>query len=354
MDQRLKVLIIDDSAVVRQLLTRILSSDPSIEVVGSAPDPYVAREKIMQLKPDVLTLDVEMPRMDGLTFLEKLMRSRPMPVVMISSLTESGAAETLRALELGAVDFVAKPKSDLSELLPVLSAEVISKVKGAASARMSRITAPRTEIQKVASSAALRIGAMERFICVGASTGGTEALKVFLGSFPAESPSVLIVQHMPEKFTSAFAARLNELCDVRVEEARDGDRCTPGRVLLAPGNFHMTVVKDGAGAIVRLTSAPPVNHHRPSVDVLMDSAAKVFGPRAVGVILTGMGDDGANGLLRMRQAGARTLAQDEATCVVYGMPKVAFERGGVEEVLPLEKLAPRALQRASETLSLAG
>ncbi|MBK7875176.1 MAG: chemotaxis response regulator protein-glutamate methylesterase [Planctomycetes bacterium] len=344
---RIRVLVIDDSALVRQLLTTILSSDPEIEVVGSAPDPYVAREKIMQLSPDVLTLDVEMPRMDGLTFLEKLMRSRPMPVVMISSLTEQGANETLRALEFGAVDFVAKPKSDVKDLLPLLTSEVLMKVKTAACARMQRVNAPPVAIQRVQSTQAMRIGALERYICVGASTGGTEALKQYLASFPAESPSVLIVQHMPEKFTRAFADRLNELCEVRVKEAQDGDRCVPGRVLIAPGNYHMKIVRDGAGCIVRVVEGPFVNHHRPSVDVLFDSAAEVIGSRAVGVILTGMGDDGARGLLKMRQAGARTLGQDEASCVVYGMPKVAYDLGGVETVLPLDRLAEATLKAAS-------
>ena len=344
---RIRVLVIDDSALVRQLLTTILSSDPEIEVVGVAPDPYVAREKIMQLSPDVLTLDVEMPRMDGLTFLEKLMRSRPMPVVMISSLTEQGASETLRALELGAVDFVAKPKSDVKDLLPLLTAEVLQKVKTAARARLARTAAPSAPPQRVQTSASMRIGAMERYICVGASTGGTEALKHYLASFPAESPAVMIVQHMPEKFTRAFADRLNELCSVRVKEAQDGDRCVPGRVLIAPGNFHMKLVRDGAGCIVRVEDGPLVNHHRPSVDVLFQSAAEVLGSRAVGVIMTGMGDDGARGLLAMRQAGARTLGQDEASSVVYGMPKVAFDLGGVERQLPLEKLAEATLSAAS-------
>jgi len=348
LSKRVRVMIVDDSAVVRQLLTAVFASDPEIEVVGSAPDPYVARDKIMLLKPDVLTLDVEMPRMDGLTFLEKLMRSRPMPVIMVSSLTEEGAAETLRALELGAVDFVAKPKSDVRELLPQLAAELIEKVKAAAGARLKKLGSLPVAVQQIASTAQLRIGALERYVCIGASTGGTEALKEFLSSFPAESPAVLVVQHMPEKFTRAFADRLNSLCSVRVQEARDGDRCVPGRVLIAPGNYHMRIVKDGAGCIVRVVEGPPVNHHRPSVDVLFESAAQVLGARAVGVILTGMGDDGANGLLAMRKAGARTLAQDEASCVVFGMPKVAIERGAVERVLPLAQLPAATLAAVSQ------
>lgn len=352
MSQRIRVLVVDDSALVRQLLTTILSSDPGIEVVGVAPDPYVAREKIMQLSPDVLTLDVEMPRMDGLTFLEKLMRSRPTPVVMVSSLTEKGASETLRALELGAVDFVAKPKCDVKDLLPQLAPELLAKVRMAAHARLVKPTTAAPAPKSLVAEPALRIGAQERFICIGASTGGTEALKHFLTSIPAQSPAILIVQHMPEKFTRAFAERLDSLCALRVKEASDGDRCVPGRVLIAPGNFHMKLVKDGAGCIVRVVEGPPVNHHRPSVDVLFESAAQALGARAVGVILTGMGDDGANGLLAMRKAGARTLAQDEASCVVFGMPKVAIERGAVERVLPLDQLAAATLAAVNGTAVL--
>lgn len=341
---RIRVLVIDDSAVVRNVLSQALATDPGIEVVGTAQDPYVAREKIMQLKPDVLTLDVEMPRMDGLTFLEKLMKSRPMPVIMVSTLTEKGAAETLRALELGAIDYVEKPKSDVRELLPKLAAEITAKVRVAARARIAPRPALPTPTARVAVTQNLRIGALDQIVCVGASTGGTEALKTFLTAFPAEAPAVVIVQHMPERFTRAFAERLDGICDVRVKEAADGDRCVAGRVLIAPGNFHMRLVRDGAGAVVRMNSEAPVNHHRPSVDVLFHSAAEVLGRRAVGVIMTGMGDDGAEGLLAMRRAGARTIAQDEATSVVFGMPRVAIEKGGAEQVLPLERLAPAALE----------
>lgn len=355
MAQPIRVLIVDDSALVRQVLAQILSTDPGIQVVDTASDPYIARDKIMQLKPDVMTLDVEMPRMDGLTFLEKVMKGRPMPVVMCSSLTEAGCAETLRALELGAVDYITKPQTDVRELLPQLRAEMISKIKAAAGARVAGLAKPRKAPAPIAATHAMRIGATERVICVGASTGGTEALKDFLGAFPAESPAVVVVQHMPEKFTQAFANRLNDLCQVRVKEAQDGDRCLPGRVLIAPGAFHMKVVKDGAGCVVRIVDEPPVNHHKPSVDVMFDSCAHALGRRAVGVIMTGMGDDGARGMARMRQAGARTLAQDEASCVVFGMPKVAIEHGGVEEILPLDRLAGRALELASQPLSaLAG
>jgi two-component system, chemotaxis family, protein-glutamate methylesterase/glutaminase len=351
MSAKIRVLVIDDSAVVRMILTQALASDPMIEVVGTAPDPYVARDKIHQLNPDVLTLDVEMPRMDGLTFLEKLMHSRPMPVIMVSSLTEAGAAETLRALEIGAIDFVAKPHNDMRELLPLLAHEICGKVKAAAGARLrARPTAALAARRPVVASNALRIGAMERYVCVGASTGGTEALKEFLTAFPPEAPQVLVVQHMPEKFTRSFAERLNELCAVQVKEASDGDRCRAGSVLIAPGGMHMRVVQDGAGSVVRLSSEAPVNHHRPSVDVLFDSAAAVLGRRAIGVIMTGMGDDGAQGLLHMRQAGARTLAQDEATCVVFGMPKVAIEKGGVERVLPIQDLAGAALALTAEPI----
>ena len=343
--QRCKVLIVDDSALMRQLLQRILSSDPSIEVVGTASDPYVAREKIKALSPDVLTLDVEMPRMDGLTFLEKLMRARPMPVVMVSSLTERGCDTTLRALALGAVDFITKPKLDVSTGTIDLAEEIIAKVKAAARARVMG------GVRTVAAAPPPSIGmtqplfrATHKVVAIGASTGGTEAIKELLMPLPAGFPSIVIVQHMPETFTAKFADRLDGLCKIRVSEARDGDRILPGHALLAPGNLHMEVVRHGAEYSVRVFAGETVNRHRPSVDVLFASCARHLGVNGVGVILTGMGADGAKGLLAMRQAGARTVAQDEATCVVFGMPKEAIALGDATEIVPLP-LIPSQIAR---------
>jgi two-component system chemotaxis response regulator CheB len=336
----IKVLVIDDSAVARALLARHLASDPAIEVVGTAPDPYVAWQKIRALSPDVLTLDVEMPRMDGISFLERLMRRRPMPVVMVSSLTEAGCATTLRALELGAIDFVTKPQVGLREGFPSLAQELVDKVKVAAAARV-RPPAPPPAIRPRAVPSVLR--STHRLIAIGASTGGTEALRTFLEALPADAPAVLVVQHMPEQFTRAFAARLDGLCAVGVREAVDGDRALAGHVLIAPGNRHMRLARDGAAYVVRLSDDPPVNRHRPSVDVLFHSCAEVGATNVVGVIMTGMGDDGSRGLLAMRRAGARTLAQDEASCVVFGMPRTAIDLGAAERVLPLARLADAAL-----------
>jgi two-component system chemotaxis response regulator CheB len=342
-DRRIRVLIVDDSALMRQVMGTLLAKDPQIEVVGVAGDPYVARDKIRQLEPDVLTLDVEMPRMDGLAFLEKLMRAHPMPVVMVSSLTEAGCATTFRALELGAVDFVTKPKLDLREHLPEVAREVVEKIKAAAVARVSRpATKPPCGAAPRPATGAL-IKSTDQVIAVGASTGGTEALKDFLVEVPADCPGLVIVQHMPEKFTRAFADRLDGLCTVRVQEAVDGDRVLTGHALIAPGGHHMRLARAGADYLVRLDREPPVNRHRPSVDVLFSSCAETAGPNAVAVIMTGMGDDGARGMLAMRKAGARTLAQDEASCVVFGMPKAAIDMGGAERVLPLSQLADATL-----------
>jgi two-component system chemotaxis response regulator CheB len=343
---KIRVLVVDDSALMRQALSALLARDPGIEVVGVAPDPYVARQKILQLDPDVLTLDVEMPRMDGVSFLEKLMRAHPMPVVMVSSLTEAGCATTLRALELGAVDFVTKPRLDLRERLPEVAAEVIDKVKAAAGARLRQ---PVSAVPGAGTGPApppareAMLKTTQQIIAVGASTGGTEALKAFLLAMPADCPPILIVQHMPEKFTKAFADRLDALCPLRVSEAHDGDRVLAGHALIAPGNHHMRLTREGAVYAVRIADEPPVNRHRPSVDVLFASCADAAGGNAIGVIMTGMGDDGARGLLAMRRAGARTLAQDEATCVVFGMPREAIALGAAERVLPLEQLAGAAL-----------
>jgi two-component system chemotaxis response regulator CheB len=347
MTQKIRVLVVDDSALMRRILSDMLSRDPSIEVVGVAPDPYIARDKILKLKPDVLTLDVEMPRMDGLTFLEKLMRAHPMPVVMISSLTLNGAETTLKALELGAVDFVSKPQFDMVEGLPKAIPEIVEKIKAAAVAKLeisSRI--PRSQMRQTPmprlTSAMLKT--TQRVIAVGASTGGTEAIREFLMTLPPDAPGVVIVQHMPEKFTKAFAMRCNSLCPIQVKEAEDGDRLLQGQALIAPGNFHMKLGRDGASYYVQVEQAPPVNRHRPSVDVLFYSTAEVAGRNALGVIMTGMGDDGARGLLAMKQAGAYTIAQDEATCVVFGMPKEAIKLGAVDKVLPLTQISAAVLQ----------
>ena len=336
-----KVLIVDDSALMRQLLSELIRHDPQLDVVGAAGDPYIAWEKIKALNPDVLTLDVEMPRMDGLAFLEKLMHARPMPVVMVSSLTEKGGETTMRALELGAVDFVTKPKIDVATGTVELADEVLLKIKAAAHARprfRSRAARPVAPKASTLKSEAL-IKSTHKVIVLGASTGGTEALYEVLTALPADAPGVVMVLHMPEHFTRSYAQRLDAACQIRVREAQDGDRILPGHALIAPGNYHMAVTRSGASYAVRVGTGEPVNRHRPSVDVLFDSCARYLGKNAVGAILTGMGGDGARGLLAMRRAGARTLAQDEASCVVFGMPKEAIALGGVEEVVPLEKMA---------------
>ncbi len=340
-----KVLIVDDSALIRKLLTEILSHDPSLEVVGVASDPVIAHEKILRLRPDVLTLDVEMPKMDGITFLEKLMRAHPLPVVMISSLTERGCDTTLRALELGAVDFVSKPKLDVASGTVALADEIVEKVKAATRAHVfprSRVISRETPAASSAPAPLLRT--THKVIALGASTGGTEALREVLVAMPPDAPGIVMVQHMPEKFTTSFAARLDSLSRINVKEAADGDRILPGHALLAPGNYHMEVFRSGAEYRVRVFMADPVNRHRPSVDVLFDSCARFLGRNAVAAIMTGMGDDGARGLAAMHDAGARTIAQDEATCVVFGMPKEAISRGGVDEVMPLGRMAPGLLR----------
>lgn len=338
--KKIRVVVIDDSALMREVLGEILSRDPSIEVVGKAGDPYAAREKIVRLQPDVLTLDVEMPRMDGLSFLEKLMRTHPMPVLMVSSLTQRDCDTTVRALELGAVDYVTKPHLDLQTGILQQADEIIEKVKIAASARIPIRRAVRPPAGSAAKSRSQPIVRLsDKVIAVGASTGGTEALVELLGSLPADSPGIVVVQHMPAGFTRSFAQRLDTLCRVRVKEAEDGDRILAGHVLIAPGNFHMAVWRSGAESRVRVFTSEPVNRHRPSVDVLFESCAETLGVNAVGVILTGMGADGARGLLKMRQAGAHTIAQDEATCVVFGMPREAIALGGAEHILPLYSIA---------------
>ncbi|ULA63071.1 MAG: hypothetical protein LZF86_100069 [Nitrospira sp.] len=350
---KIRVVIVDDSALMRQVLTQLLSKDRDIEVVGAAPDPYIAREKIKALNPDVITLDVEMPKMDGLTFLEKLMRGRPMPVVMVSSLTEAGCQTTLRALELGAVDFITKPKIDLREGMEDLADDLIAKVKAAASANV-RGTA--TDSNRAAQTAASKpvthlpsamIKTTDTIIAIGSSTGGTEAVKDVLAVLPPNTPPILITQHMPERFTKTWADRMNQLCRISVKEAQDGDSVLPGHALVAPGSYHMTLVRSGARYSVRIDQEPPVNRHRPSVDVLFDSVARYAGANAVGVILTGMGGDGAKGMLAMKQAGAYTIAQNEESCVVFGMPKEAIKLGGVDKIVPLGDIASAVLTYVS-------
>jgi len=345
----IKVLIVDDSALVRCLLTELINSQPDMTVVGVASDPFIARDRIKVLDPDVLTLDVEMPRMDGLDFLEKLMRLHPMPVVMVSSLTEKSSEITLRALELGAFDFVTKPKIDISKGLHESCHEIVDKIRGAASATVKNLahrSLPLTVEKKNCADVVLpslntHIMTTEKLVIIGASTGGTEALKDVLTAMPADSPGILITQHMPAAFTSAFANRLDRLCRISVREARDGDRVLPGHAYIAPGDRHLLLARSGANYVTRIADAPPVSRHRPSVDVLFRSAANSAGKNSIGVILTGMGDDGANGMLEMKQAGAHTIAQDEASCVVFGMPREAIARGGVDEIAPLADIPRR-------------
>lgn len=344
MSKRIKVLIIDDSALVRKLLTEILNEDPGIEVVATAPDPLIAREKIKATNPDVLTLDVEMPKMDGLTFLSNLMRLRPMPVVMISTLTEKGADVTLRAMELGAIDFISKPKLGATYRLADYSEEIISKVKAAALVRIAAVrdslcSSPDMEKGMVSESQLKHYSTTDKIVAIGASTGGTEAIKHVLAQLPANFPGIVISQHIPAAFSSSFAERVNEISAMQVSEARDGDQILPGCAFIAPGDRHLMVRKSGARYICHLDDGPAVNRHKPSVDVMFGSVAKRVGSNAVGVILTGMGVDGANGLKLMRDAGAKTIGQDEASSVVWGMPGAAFKADAVEKVVPLNEVA---------------
>jgi two-component system chemotaxis response regulator CheB len=335
----IKVLIVDDSAVVRQILSTELSKVKDIEVVATACDPYVAREKILSLHPDVITLDLEMPRMDGLTFLGKLMRFMPMPVIVISSLTPAGSTTAMKALELGAVEVLCKPGTAYS--VGDLSRTLVDKIRAASMARFVR---PQEQVAASRPAATPHmLHTTHKILAIGASTGGTEAIRAVLLGMPANSPGTVIVQHMPEHFTSQFAKRLNDLCEMEVREAADGMIVSPGLALIAPGNHHMTLRRSGATFLVELKDHPPVHHQRPSVDVLFHSVARNAGPNAIGVILTGMGADGAAGLLAMRQAGAHTIAQDEKSCVVYGMPKEAVEMQAATEVVSLPRVAGRVL-----------
>ena len=339
--RKIRVMIVDDSAVMRQLLTAILSQDPVIEVVGVAADPYIARQKIKLYNPDVLTLDVDMPGMDGITFLDKLMRLRPMPVVMVSSLTEQGATTTLRALELGAVDFVTKPSSDVQNGMAALADDLRDKVRTAARAHLRPPPVAIAANARLAPPAGIVDGSLERVIAIGASAGGTQAIRDVLAPLPAEVPGIVIVQHLPVKFTRLFAERLNQECAIEVREARDGDRVESGLALVAPGGLHTGIATDRDGYYVRVFDDPPVNLHRPSVDVLFDTAARIAGARAMGIILTGMGKDGAVGMRALRDAGAHTIAQDEASCMVFGMPDQAIRHGGVAEIAPLDRIPER-------------
>jgi two-component system chemotaxis response regulator CheB len=355
--RKIKVLIVDDSALVRSLLTDILRSDPDIEVVGAASDAHMAREKIKQLNPDVLTLDVEMPKMDGITFLKNLMRLRPMPVVMVSSLTERGADVTLDALSLGAVDYLSKPKIDLAATLKDYGDELIDKIHAASKAsvraldpRRAAAIAPRaahsTDAVLPKSAAPKQLRTTDRIIAIGASTGGTEAIKEVLMRLPPDSPGVVITQHIPKAFSGPFAKRMNDCCQVTVYEAQDGQQVLPGHAYIAPGDMHLMLVRDGARYVCRLDNGVPVNRHKPSVDVLFRSVAQNAGRNAIGAILTGMGKDGAKGLKEMLEAGSRTIAQDEATSVVWGMPGEAVSIGAAQHVLPLEGVAGKILSLA--------
>jgi two-component system, chemotaxis family, protein-glutamate methylesterase/glutaminase len=367
--QKIKVLCVDDSALIRSLMTEIINAQPDMTVVATAPDPLVARDLIKQHNPDVLTLDVEMPRMDGLDFLEKLMRLRPMPVVMVSSLTERGNEITLRALELGAVDFVTKPKVGIRDGMLDYAEKLADKVRAAARARVRAHHAPAASAAAGGAAAAGAAGtaaggahaasaaaphapmlnnplvSTEKLIIVGASTGGTEAIREVLTPLPPDAPAVLIAQHMPPGFTKSFAQRLNGLCRITVKEAEHGERVLPGHAYIAPGHAHLLLARSGANYIAHLSDEPPVNRHRPSVDVLFRSAATHAGKNAIGVILTGMGRDGAAGLLEMRRAGAHTLAQDEASCIVFGMPREAIALGAADDIAPLADMSRRVMAR---------
>lgn len=355
-NKKIRVVVVDDSALVRGLLAEIINRRPDMECVGAASDPFVAREMIRNLDPDVITLDVEMPRMDGIDFLGKLMRLRPMPVVMVSTLTERGAEVTLRALELGAVDFVGKPKIGVGDGLRSLAGDITEKIRIAAKAQIRRAPAAPTAGAQAprATAAPSAIGRLstEKLIFIGASTGGTEATKEVLLGLPADAPAVLITQHMPPGFTRSYAARLDGLCRIRVKEASDGERVLPGHAYIAPGGLHLSVERSGANYIARVRDGEPVNRHKPSVEVLFRSAAHIVGPNALGVMLTGMGADGARAMKEMRDAGSYNLVQDEASCVVFGMPREAIAAGAAHEVLPLGQIAGKLIDRLRATSSL--
>ena len=353
--KKIRVIVVDDSALVRSLLSEIINRQSDMECIGAANDPLIAREMIRELNPDVITLDIEMPKMDGIEFLGRLMRLRPMPVVMISTLTERGAEVTMRALELGAVDFVAKPRMGISDGIKDLSGQIVEKIRVAASAHIRRIVATATASAGPVDGAAQpqKVNALigrvstEKLICIGASTGGTEAIKEILTRMPADSPGIAITQHMPPGFTSSFAARLNSLCQITVTEAIHGDRILPGHAYIAPGGKQFRIDKSGANYVCVVEDGEPVNRHRPSVEVLFRSAAKLVGRNAYAIMLTGMGNDGAKAMREMRDAGSYNYVQDEASCVVFGMPKEAIAHGAADEVLPLTAIAPALLSKLS-------
>lgn len=355
--RKTRVLIVDDSATVRRALSDIISGEPDLEVMATASDAYVAAEKIRQEIPDVILLDIEMPRMDGLTFMRKIMAQRPIPVVICSSLTEAGSDTTMKVLEAGAVDIVSKPRINTAEFLLESRMRICDVLRGAAHARLSRrarTIAPMQVEAKLTADVILPpvrasrtlAHATDRIICIGASTGGTEALRDILVELPPDAPGIAVVQHMPEKFTAAFARRLDGLCALSIKEAEDGDLVLPGTALIAPGNHHMLLERSGRHYRVAIKDGPPVSRHRPSVDVLFRSAAQMAGPNAVGVLLTGMGDDGARGLLEMKTAGAATIAQNEETCIVFGMPKEAIQRGAADKILALDRIAHEIMHEA--------
>lgn len=345
---KIRVVVVDDSALIRSLLKEIINSQKDMQVVGAAPDPLAAREIIRAENPDVITLDIEMPKMDGLDFLERLMRLKPTPVVMISSLTEAGSESTMIALELGAIDFIAKPKIDIKHGITQYSDEIAEKIRAASMARMRPLFRSKQEANDAEKRRELvlnnRIASTEKILVFGASTGGTEALKEILMQMPPDCPGIVIAQHMPEGFTKSFAGRLDSLCKINVKEAEHGDRILPGHAYLAPGHSHLLVKRSGANYVCELAQSPPVNRHRPSVDVLFSSAAKTLGKNAVGIILTGMGKDGAAGMREMHDTGAHTFAQNEASCVVFGMPKEAIAHGGVDEVVHVDEMADRVME----------
>ncbi len=348
---KIRVVVVDDSALVRSLLAEIINRQPDMQCVGAAADPLAAREMIRELDPDVITLDVEMPRMDGLEFLSRLMRLRPMPVVMVSTLTEQGAEITLRALELGAIDFVAKPRIGVSQGLSELASDIVDKIRVAAAAQVKRLASPAPAAAPAPGIAVARPAAplprmsTEKIICIGASTGGTEAIREVLVPMPADAPAIVITQHMPPGFTTSFATRLNGLCKIRVAVARDGERILPGHAYIAPGGRHLRIERSGSNYVAVVDDTEPVNRHRPSVEVLFKSCAHVIGPNAIGIMLTGMGADGASAMREMKDAGSYNYVQDEASCVVFGMPRMAIQHGAAHEVLPLNQIAPAVLAR---------
>ncbi|HOK50322.1 MAG TPA: chemotaxis response regulator protein-glutamate methylesterase [Bacteroidales bacterium] len=360
--KKIRVLIVDDSAVVRQTLASILESDPQIEVMGTASDPFFAAKKIQNEVPDVITLDIEMPRMDGLTFLKKIMSQHPIPVVVISSLTAEGTETGMKALEYGAVEIITKPQMNTKQFLEESRIRICDAVKAAAIARIKRrqtnnlVIQPKLSADVIIPDAPINSKAMikttEMVIALGASTGGTDAIQQFLQAMPVDCPGIVIVQHMPEHFTRSFANRLNEICQITVKEAENGDSVLRGQALIAPGNYHMLLKRSGAKYYVEVKEGPLVNRHRPSVDVLFRSTARYAGRNAVGIIMTGMGDDGARGLLEMKEAGAYTIAQDEKTCVVFGMPNVAIKLGAAEKVLPLDQIASHVIKYVNQVQAI--